>query len=140
MVPDLRQAFNEAFTRAEYDAFLTDLNSKHPGAIEFRIAETPIFIPKAFGRKIIDACESITDLITDPDFKKITESGIPKDENVPGENGLPQMIAFDFGICINAAGELERVAVDHRLGAGDLNLPQQFDRLRPRVALAHLPV
>ena len=107
MEKSLRTAFNQNFSTKVYEAFLQALHSKYPGAIEFRIAETPIFIPKAFGRKIIDACESITDLITDPDFKKITESGIPKDENVPGENGLPQMIAFDFGICINAAGELE---------------------------------
>jgi hypothetical protein len=44
MVPSLRKAFNETFTRQRYDDFLADLNSKHPGAIEFRIAETPVFV------------------------------------------------------------------------------------------------
>ena len=48
MVPSLRKAYNEAFTRQRYDDFMTDLNSKYPGAIEFRIAETPVFIPRAF--------------------------------------------------------------------------------------------
>lgn len=107
MVPELRQAFNESFTKAKYDAFLTDLNSKHPGAIEFRVAETPVFADKSFKHKLIDACESIVDLITDPQFKELTKTAIPVDENVPGENGHPHMIAFDFGICIGENGEPE---------------------------------
>ena len=55
MVPALRKAFNDAFSKEKYEAFLADLNSKHPGAIEFRVAETPEFIPYDFGHKIIDA-------------------------------------------------------------------------------------
>lgn len=107
MVPDLRQAFNEAFTRAEYDAFLTDLNSKHPGAIEFRVAETPVFADKSFKYKLVDCCESIIDIITDPQFKELTKTAIPAGENVPNENDHPHMIAFDFGVCIGEDGQPE---------------------------------
>lgn len=107
MVPELRQAFNESFNTAEYDAFLTDLNSKHPGAIEFRVAETPVFADKTFKQKIIDACESIVDVIVDPQFKELTNSAIPASENVPNENDHPHMIAFDFGICIGEDGKPE---------------------------------
>ncbi|HSZ84768.1 MAG TPA: hypothetical protein VK787_01990 [Puia sp.] len=107
MVPALRKAFNAAFTQQQYEAFLKDLNSLHPGAIEFRIAETPVFIPKDFGKKIIDACEAIVDLIVDPDFKKLTDRAIPKTDNVPNENEHTHFIAFDFGVCINEEGLLE---------------------------------
>ncbi len=107
MVPALRKKFNESFTKEKYEAFLEDLNSKHPGAIEFRVAETPIFIPKAFGQKLIDACESIADFITDPKFKQLTDRSIPKSDYVPKENDHAHMIAFDFGVCINETGELE---------------------------------
>jgi hypothetical protein len=107
MVPALRKAFNTAFTRQQYEAFLNDLNSLHPGAIEFRIAETPVFIPKDFGKKIIDACEAIIDLIVDPDFKKLTDRAIPKTDNVPNENAHTHFIALDFGVCINEEGSLE---------------------------------
>lgn len=107
MVPNLRKVYNETFTVEQYNAFLKDLNSKHPGAIEFRLAETPVFADKAFAQKIFDACESIIDVITDPSFKKITERSIPAGERVPNENDHAHMIAFDFGVCENKEGALE---------------------------------
>ena len=107
MIPELRDQFNKNFTEEKYHEFLKDLNSKHPDAIEFRIAETPIFIPKDFTEKMIGACESIVDVIAAPNFKAITQRAIPKGENVPGENEHTDFIAFDFGICENNNGELE---------------------------------
>jgi hypothetical protein len=107
MVKERRKKFNTDFTVEKYHEFLTDLDSRHPGAIEFRVAETPIFIPKDFRDKMINACESIVDLIVDPSFKKLTDRAIPPGENVPGENDHTHFIAFDFGICENENGELE---------------------------------
>ncbi|MBS1918382.1 MAG: hypothetical protein JST87_19105 [Bacteroidetes bacterium] len=107
MVPSLRKAFNSAFTKEQYEAFLKDLNSLHPGAIEFRVAETPVFISKEFGNKIIDACETIVDVITDPGFKQLTDRAIPKTDYVPNENAHTHFIALDFGVCINENGILE---------------------------------
>ena len=107
MVPALRKKFNETFTQEKYERFLQDLHSKFPGAIEFRVAETPEFIDKAFTQKLLDACESIIDVIVDPNFKKLTDRSIPNGENVPNETAISHMIAFDFGICINDNLELE---------------------------------
>ena len=78
-----------------------------PGDIVFRIAETPIFVPKDFTEKMLEACETIVDFITDPGFKKLTDRAIPEGENVPNENDHTHFIAFDFGICENENGELE---------------------------------
>lgn len=107
MIPAIRSAFNQAFTQQKYEEFLKDLHSKHPGAIEFRVAETPVFVPKEFTQQLLDACESIVDVITDPSFKKMTDRSIPTTDLVPGENNHSHMIAFDFGVCINDAGKLE---------------------------------
>lgn len=107
MIPALRKAYNESFTKEKYEAFLTDLTSKHPGAIEFRIAETPVFVDKVFSKKLLDACESIVDFITAPNFKMLTERSIPAHEKMVNENNHSHMIAFDFGVCINDEGELE---------------------------------
>ncbi len=107
MVLQLREEFNKNFTEKKYEEFLEDLNSKHPGDIVFRVAETPIFVPKDFTNKMIGACETIVDFIKDPGFKKLTERAIPAGENVPGENDHSHFIAFDFGICENGKGELE---------------------------------
>src|SRR5881396_1627823 len=107
MVPALRKEFNKNFTKEKYEAFLNDLNAGHPGAIEFRVAETPIFVPKDFTKKMLDACESIVDIIVDSQFKELTRDAIPKGLAVPAENEHTNFIAFDFGICINEAGEYE---------------------------------
>ena len=107
MIPSIRKAFNENFTPAAYEAFLKELNVPYPGAIEFRVAETAIFVPKDFTNKMLDACESIIDIIVDPKFKELTKNAIPKNLQVPGENDHSHFIAFDFGICLNEAGEYE---------------------------------
>ncbi|MCX6206959.1 MAG: hypothetical protein NTZ19_11985 [Bacteroidetes bacterium] len=107
MVPSLRKAFNQKFTQETYQAYLKELESKHPGALEFRVAETPVFIDKVFKHKVLDACESIVDTITGFNFKTISNQAIPENVNVPNENNHSHFIAFDFGICENANGELE---------------------------------
>jgi hypothetical protein len=107
MQPALREKFNASFSKKQYEDYLQELNSLHPGDIEFRIAETPVFIDKQFTQKILSACESIVDVITKPDFKTLTANAVPQDLNVPNENDHSHFIAFDFGICENAKGELE---------------------------------
>ncbi len=107
MIPAIRKAYNEAFTKEKYEAFLKELHGVHPGELDFRVAETPIFVPKDFTKKMLDACESIVDIIADPKFKELTKNAIPKNLQVPGENDHSDFIAFDFGICINEAGEYE---------------------------------
>lgn len=107
MIPAIRQAYNQSFTKEQYETFLSNLNAVHPGGIEFRVAETPIFVPKDFKDKILDACEAIVDIIADPGFKNLTRNAIPQGLAVPGENEHTHFIAFDFGICINDAGEYE---------------------------------
>src|SRR5215470_16981972 len=112
MIPSIRKAYNESFTKEKYEAFLKELNAVHPGAIEFRVAETPVFVSKDFTKKMIDACESIVDIIVDPKFKELTKNAIPKDLKVPNENHHSHFIAFDFGICINDNGEYEPQLVE----------------------------
>lgn len=107
MVPSIRKAFNQQFTQETYQAYLKKLDSKHPGALEFRVAETPIFIDKVFKHKVLDACESIVDTIIGFNFKTLSNQAIPENVKVPNENGHSHFIAFDFGICENANGELE---------------------------------
>src|SRR5579872_4731507 len=99
MVPSLRKAFNESFDRRRYADLLADMDSRYPGAIEFRIAETPIFIPRSFLAKLTGVCEHIVDLILGPGFNKWTDRAIPDNDRVPNGNTHPQFLAFDFGIC-----------------------------------------
>ncbi len=107
MVPVIRKQFNDSFSKEKYEAFLEELHNVHPGAIEFRVAETAVFVPKDFTKKILDACESIVDIICSDDFTELTKNAIPSHVKAPNETTNTQFIAFDFGICINENGEYE---------------------------------
>jgi hypothetical protein len=107
MVPSIRAAYNSQFSNEQYEAYIKALHAKHPEAIQFRVAETPVFIDKAFKDKIIGACESIVDVITQYNFKTLTSHAIPDNVRVPNEDAHTHFIAFDFGICQNPAGEYE---------------------------------
>jgi hypothetical protein len=137
MVPALRQAFNAAFTQENYDAYLARVESLEPGALDFRNAETPVFVPKAFKEKILSACEAITDIITAPDFKERTHRAIPANVMVPGENDHTHFIAFDFGVCENSKGELEPQLIEMQ-GFPTLFAFQAYHTALTR-AYAHVP-
>lgn len=107
MVKTYREQYNQTFTTEKYRNFLSNLNAAYPNAIDFRVAETPVFIDKYFKEKILQTCESIIDIIEQTNFFAISKNAVPNQLNVPNENSFSQFIAFDFGICENAEGEIE---------------------------------
>jgi hypothetical protein len=107
MVPSERKEFNKNFTEEKYRELLKELDDIYPGAIEFRLAETPVFVPKDFTAKMLSASDAIVDLITDPAFMKITAGSIPESDKVPGSYGYPQTLVLDYGVCMNGDGHLE---------------------------------
>ncbi|MES2881870.1 MAG: hypothetical protein V4676_06970, partial [Bacteroidota bacterium] len=107
MVPELRRQYNQKFTSEKYTEYINDLQNVFPGALDFRIAETPLFIPKSFTNKMLSACNSILEIIATPEYKKQSEAAIPTHLQVPNEDNHPQCLVFDFGICTNNDGALE---------------------------------
>src|SRR5436190_13468771 len=103
----LRQQFNKNFTEEKYNAYMQKIEAIHPGALDFRNAETPVFITKDFKNKMLASCENIIDVIVAPNFKQLTERSIPQDLLVPNENAHTQFVVFDFGVCENEKGEIE---------------------------------
>ncbi|MFM7710269.1 MAG: hypothetical protein ACKO5C_05080 [Ferruginibacter sp.] len=107
MIQSHRQSFNQQFTDRAYQDFLAQVSSNAPGCLDFRIAETPVFVPVALRDKMLDTCEAILDLITDPEFKEYTENSIPPQYRMPGESERPEMLVFDFGVCRDAQGVIQ---------------------------------
>lgn len=111
MIPAQRQKYNQQFTEEKYKTFIAKLQNGYP-EIPFRVAETPVFIPKALKEKLIAAGEEIINLIKQPNFKALTQNAIPSNWNVPNENEQPHFLTFDFGICKNQAGELTPMLIE----------------------------
>jgi hypothetical protein len=136
MIPALRKEFNQNFTKEKYEAFLKELESVYPGQLDFRVAETPVFIDQAFKKKIIDACEKIVDVIADPKFNELTKDAIPHGLKVPNENHHSHFIAFDFGVCINDKDEYEPQLIEMQ------GFPTLFayEVMYPEISRKHFPV
>lgn len=105
MQPDIREQYNASFNQEKYKNFLIDLDKATSKPIEFRVAETPIFVPKYLKEKLIEACESIVDVIVKDDYKAKTEKAIPSNQNVPNENNHTSFLAIDFAVCHDENGK-----------------------------------
>lgn len=107
MQKELRRHFNQHFSEEKYNEYIQQIQNLAPGTLDFRNAETPIFVPKDFTNKMLATCEDIIDVIVQPDFGQLTDRAIPKDVAVANEKPYTDFIAFDFGVCENKKGELE---------------------------------
>ncbi|MES2266400.1 MAG: hypothetical protein V4520_06555 [Bacteroidota bacterium] len=106
MNPSARETFNQNFTEEKYADFLVDLNIGLKKPIEFRIAETPVFLTDEFRDKILEAGDEIVATILKPGFKELSERAIPDKWLVANENGHSHFIALDFGVCKDDAGNI----------------------------------
>jgi len=105
MIENIRTYFNAHFKIEAYQHILNEIEHEFPNELDFRVAETPVFIDKKLGNQMKEVCEFIIDFIKDPKFNLLTEKAVPSNEMVMNENKQPHFLAFDFGICENENGE-----------------------------------
>jgi hypothetical protein len=106
MHQEARKRYNQSFSEEKYRELLNAIETDHPGQLDFRLAETPVFVPKELKNKLIEACEEIIDTIVSGDFKTKTDRAIPDGQHVPNENAHSSFLAIDFAICKDEHGEL----------------------------------
>ena len=108
MIPELRNKFNAEFNPDTYEKFVTELNSTFIYPADFRISETPVFLPKDLKIKLVDACEDILvqvqDQVQDEDYKNKLDGFIPEELFVPNETERPEFLQLDFAICEDSNG------------------------------------
>lgn len=106
MQSNIRAAYNAAFSNEKYQEMLQQIQVDFPNQLEFRVAETPVFVPKPLGDKIKTACESFVDVIVSDDFNAKTKKAIPPGQEVPNENAHTSFLAIDFAVCKDENNEL----------------------------------
>ncbi|PYL56911.1 MAG: hypothetical protein DMF30_08215 [Verrucomicrobia bacterium] len=99
MDPELRSRFNADFTPEKYAALLRCVNETEKWPADFRISETPIFLTREFTDEVTRAANAIVDLTRTLEFKRHSQSAIPKGLEVPNESAHPNFLVIDFGIC-----------------------------------------
>lgn len=105
MIPELREKYNSQFTDKAYQKFLKDLDDEFKVHIEFRIAETPIFIPNDLRDEILKAADEIIATLTNPEFRKYSQNALPEKLAVPNEDDHAAVLALDFAVCKDRDGK-----------------------------------
>ncbi|MEN9701747.1 MAG: hypothetical protein RIR55_1073 [Bacteroidota bacterium] len=107
MISSIRNTFNQAFTDQKYQKMLASISKMNNGKMDFRLAETPVFIDRTTKNKLVKAGDEICAFITSDTFKTKTENSFSKVATPPNESNLPSCIVMDFAICRNAQNEIE---------------------------------
>jgi hypothetical protein len=107
VIPELRNQFNARFQPAQYDALLRELEALCGMKIEFRVAETPIFVPQSLLEEMASAGAQLAKrLLADPLYLAAARSAIPKGFLVADETPHPNFLTADFSLIRTASGEL----------------------------------
>jgi hypothetical protein len=107
LTPHCRTQYNDSFSEEKYQKMLQEIENEFPGALDFRVAESPVFVDRAFKTKILVAFNDIVDQILKPDFLKKTERSIPQNRRVGNEPDRPSCLAVDFAVTVGEDGNYE---------------------------------
>ncbi len=103
----LRAHFNAAFTNERYRRVLDRIETRLGCSIPFRVAETPLFIPRDLRLRLVRHATEIVDEISRPALIAKLADAIPSELDVPRVDSLCNCIQVDFAIARNEAGELD---------------------------------
>ena len=98
MDPKYREIFNAHFTPERYEWMQRELARRLECAFEFRLAETPIFLPPDFEARIVDAANTIVAQLSDPARIAAMKRAIPARWDTPGMDALPSFTQVDFAV------------------------------------------
>ena len=104
MIPHLRQKFNAKYSDEHYQGFIHSLEAATGCRIEFRMCETPVFLPTELLEEMQQAAGELIAQLRTPDYLAASERAIPDAFRALGEGTHPTFIQVDFAITRDARG------------------------------------
>jgi hypothetical protein len=99
MDAELRAKFNADWSPEKYEQLIRCVNTTEKWPADFRIGESPIFLDRAFKKRVCDAADEIVAQTRTPEFARHAATAIPRGLEVPNEPSHPHFLVVDFGIC-----------------------------------------
>jgi hypothetical protein len=107
LIAELRSVFNATYKSESYPKLLAQLEQRVGTKVEFRVAETPVFLPKATLEAMAIAGANLTKrLLAWPEYLSSAHDSIPHEFLVAGESAHPHFLTADFALIRNSDGEL----------------------------------
>ena len=98
MIPELRRVYNETFTPERYAGYARRLAERGGTEIAFRLAETPVFLPKDLRDEMVAASLDIFRQLSTPEVLKRSLAAVPPELDVPGCDPWPTFAVVDFAV------------------------------------------
>ncbi len=106
MISGFRTEFNQRFTEKGYAALLALLEDKCGTRVDYRVAETPVFMPLPILEEMARAGADMThQLLGNPEYLAAARLAIPAGYRVAGETAHPNFLTADFALVRNPAGD-----------------------------------
>jgi len=107
LIPELRKRFNDAFTQQRYERLLMLMEERCGTRVEYRMAETPVFLPLELLEGMArEGAELTRDLIGNAEYLAAARNAIPAGFAVAGETAHPHFLTADFALVRDADGKL----------------------------------
>ena len=107
MIPELRAQFNQKFTAAGYAALLALLEQRCGSRIEYRVAETPVFVQLGLlDRMAVAGADLARILMNNATYLHEAREAIPAGYRVANETARPHFLTADFALVADGPGEL----------------------------------
>ncbi len=112
MISDLRNRFNRDFRPESYRLLLSRLDERAGTKVEFRVAETPVFLPLPMLKTMASAGIALTErLLAWPEYLEGARKSIPEGFLVAGQpedlgKSHPNFLTADFALVATAEGGL----------------------------------
>jgi hypothetical protein len=105
MVPERRRAFNDRFTDSRYLAYRAAIERTCGTAIEFRLSETPCFLPERLVDDLVGAAHALLhQLLDNREYRRAADAAVPVEFRVPHGESEPTFVQVDFGLLETRAG------------------------------------
>ena len=108
MIPELRSRFNHDYSPDRHAHLLACLQQRCGVPVEFRVAETPIFVPREMLDQMAAAgAEMCEALMGNQEYIRASRRAIPQGYCVAGEPTHPHFLTADFALVRSSSGKLE---------------------------------
>jgi hypothetical protein len=98
MDPHYRALFNAQISSEHYEWYQRELSRRLGSKFEFRLAESPVFLPDDFRARIVAAAQAIVEQLSDPARIAQMKRAIPARWDTPGMDALPNLTQVDFAV------------------------------------------
>jgi hypothetical protein len=106
MDPQLRKAYNAAFTAEKHAELLRYMESKLGHGVDFRLSETPLFLTEELTREVVRAGWEIARAVTAPEYLAGADRAIPPGLAVPNEDAHTTFLQVDFALVREEDGRI----------------------------------